>query len=289
MSNDSITAIATAVTAVAVILIPFFIEYFRRRYEAQQPHLHEIKEGVIRHLKTETTDYYLEVLERWNGILLKKQDPIYSGSTILGESRIEYQGYLALRDPEPSLPTTIGNHISWQKHEERFLHLYNDCRTNHFPETIVRWEQFVREFQGIGTKTLEIAVTLRNSLEEKLRLPQIRDLGQEGSWADYYWLAIFIYERLWCVRSNSIWLQTAHDTMAIWGDKQLARGTKEEIDGCLTVVQELLDSNRNLFQPLLEEAQKLKPQAFQLKSELEALLLIKSLPGSCSFVKVPIF
>jgi hypothetical protein len=277
-----ITAAATALTAFAV----FFVEYSRRRYERKQTHFKEIKEFVLKHINGLLVDYYLPILEGEQGILEIRSEPIYSQKTTATRTPItDWKPFLAIASPRFSLAITVGGHIELQKYEETYPHLYPDAKENHFPELLEGWESFKNGFEALGRQSATLGEQLARKLEDQIKLPPLAGLSRPGSWVNYFGLSNFIYKRLWGAPTGTlnVYEQLGNWVLQEWSENY-GHGTKEQMEYCRAVVDELLISEKESVQLLQEQARRLLPQTNTIKQELQQLLLKTDLPGRCEYI-----
>lgn len=277
-----ITAIATAVTAFAV----FFVERSRRRYERKQAHFKKIKEFVIHFLDDILGGHYLPILECRDGILRFDTVPIFSEET--SSSKDSFQGWkpaLAIKSARAPIGASVGEHETWQKHQETYPYLYPDAKVNHFPELFGKWESFENGFEELGRKSASLAEQMAKKLEERIKILPWSGSNTSESWVNYFSLSIFIYRRLWGAQTGTlnIYEQSGNWVLQEWSETY-GRGTKEQMGQCRLIVDEFLASERTSIQPLKEQARHLLPEANTIQQELQQLLLKTDLPGRCKFI-----
>lgn len=271
MSAEWIFSIFNAIRS---FITGIFSERSRQVHEAKQAHFEDIKNVVLGYLKGQLIDHYLRILERKEGILAEGTEPI-SGKLIL-----------AAKPPQLSLARTLGQSIALQNHAESYPHLYHDAKENHFPKLFRMWEQFDVRFQDFARKSIQFGQQLAKTLEEQSKIPPRTYSFPQERWINYVRLSIFVYERLWGVSNGALVVNEQSDKWLLkwFGTDDCGQGTKEQMESCKAIVDELLVSEKKAVPPLLEEAQHLKPELISIKDEVERLIWKKRLPGNCEYL-----
>ena len=273
-----ITAIATAVTAFAI----FLVERSRRRYERQEGHLQHIKKVVVDHLNSLLISHYFPVLDRKQGILKVRVDPIYLEGSPSTEVPIGWKPVLSVKTHE--LPVAGA-----AEHQKTYPYLYADVKRNHFPQLVNKWELFTNQFEELGHKSLEMGLRLAKELQEIIGLPPSSGLpNQQGAWVNYLRLSVFLYERVWGIPAGVLNIgEESGKWILRWFSDAFGQGTKEEMENCRRVVDSILASEKISIQSasLKKQALDLKPEAISLREELEQLSLKNKLPGRCDYLK----
>jgi|SRR2546422_6185661 len=277
-----ITAAATAVTAFAV----FWVERSRRGYERRQAHFEEIKEFVLRYLDGVLVGHYLPILEGQSSILKFGTTPIFSDKTSsTKDPMIGWKPVLVIQPEEPSIGASFEDHETWQKHKETYPYLYPDAKENHFPELFGKWESFKNEFESVGQQAVTLGEQMAKLLEEKIKLPLWTGWSQQETWVSYFSLSNFIYRWLWGSQTGTL---NIYEQSGNWvlqeGNEYYARGAKEQMEYCRSVVDELWASEKESVQLLRRQALRLLPEANAIKEEIQQLLLRTDLPGCCKFI-----
>ena len=273
-----ITAIATAVTAFAI----FLVERSRRRYERKEAHLQHIKKVVVEHLNSLLVSHYFPILDCRQGILKIRDDPIYLKGSPSTEVPIGWKPALSVKTPELPVGLTA-------EHEKTYPYLYTDVKSNHFPQLINKWELFMNQFEELGRKSLEMGLQLAKELEGRIGLPPFSGSpNQQGAWVNYLRLSAFLYERVWGVPSSILNIDQQSGKWNLHRfQENLGQGTKEEMENCQRVVDNILESEKVsiYIDSLKKQALDLKPEAISLKEELQQLLLKNKLMGRCDYLK----
>ena len=144
-----ITLVLASITAIGVWLGPKWTENNRRKYEARQSHLANIKNGVVRPLLNQITYYYIPVCTNQESNIIGKSVLVNIPDAPLTEFNKERQDQLSIysiddivedwqekdlmRDFDAKMPIT---HDSLVVDKD----LYEDLRDNHDNGLAERWE-----------------------------------------------------------------------------------------------------------------------------------------------------
>lgn len=288
MNSDAITALATAATAVFVVVIPLYVEYRRRVHEATQAHLQEIKQSVFEHIHGLLSDHYLRILEFRDSFLDVASENVSPNTGRSTERAFLWRPVLRVRPPAQSLPRTLGDCTAIQEYEDKYQHLYLDAKAKYFGSILEAWEQLVDEFDRLAKRGLTIADRTAKSLEQSIGFPIYDEYAQQKQWVDYLRIAVFACGRLWGVTNGALgtYQEGAHWILSWYGDR-LGQGAKEEIARCQAEVGKLLLLDKCAFDPMIQKATVLRSQASQLKQYIERLLQQRALPGRCTYTRVP--
>lgn len=292
LSAEEITAVATAVTAVAVIAVPFAIEYRRRVHLARQPHGQEIRSIVLEYLRDRLVDFYGYVLERRHGLLEKIGDPTVAQGIPSAAAVVRYKYRLRAKDPQPSLMAKLTDQDWSDERRKKFLDLYADARDHHYREFFRRWDRFNDRFRRLGELSMDMGQTLAAKLEEQIKLPHLDGSVNQQLWADYAGLALFLYEWVWCSYPQgglNVSLYSERWQLTAGSMSAVALGSKDQMEMCRSTVDRIATSENAAIQPLIAEAKILVDEANSLKRDLERLLVSEHLSGSCPNIKVPFF
>lgn len=284
---DWITAIATVVTALGIIITPVLVEWSRRRYETRQEHFKELKQIIFAPLLEDLTNYYIPVLERARGVIEIKRTIVYKSSPSVTEERpYSWENRLGVKPPPSEEMRSVTSAPSMPPSR---LQLYEDAKTRHFKDFFKRWERFKQQFEEFAQSCLDYTGNLQKTISQRVQLPEPQEPRQQQAvWADSQALAEFVYRRhLGLINTLQINQGVFPNATLSWpghGPPEVAMGTVKEIDACRLVTQTLADEDTQA-KPLFLKSADLKPTALQLKEEIERLLPTAKLSGNCPFVK----
>lgn len=290
MDANTVTAAATAITAVFVLLVPLYVEYSRRLHEAKQTHFKDIKRFVLEDLNDILTNHYSDVLEHNAGALGIRSERVSPEGISIAEQPHRWKPVLHVLPPASSLPASLGDALAIQEREKTFSHLYGDIGQYHFAELTRQWNQFTQRFQHMSHTCLIKTQHISTQLEAQLKFPPYDEYSQAEKWIDYLRLSLLVYERLWGIHSGALGMyqEGDHWILNVFGQR-CGRGTQEELESFRITIDHVLSDEASGFTQLADEVKLLKIEALELKQMIEKTLLQQKLPGNCPYTRVTYF
>jgi|CXWL01.1.fsa_nt_gi hypothetical protein len=290
MTSESVTAWATAITAVGALLliaVTLWVEYSRRRYDRSQAHLHQLREYVLTPLGQQLVDHYLPILGRRDVLLQIQTDEGKVSYDAVSGRVIEWRPRLMMKGGLPSWGATIGDRQRLLDYDATFPHLYEDARDYHFQEVFKRWESLGEQVRALSEECLRQCALWQARLAERLHFHEANGKDIPLPRADYLRLSLYLLEQI-CERyPNTVSLihSSQHWMLQISGNC-LAEGSNEEMTLCRDVLAELVLTEEESMKKALSQMEALHQTATSIKEEIERILLQQHSLASCPYVQV---
>lgn len=242
-------------------------------HEARSPHRDEIKKQVLQPM--------LDALQQVYAPLSRHETAV--AQLTFGVKTVDH----SVRAEEPA--TTHGNYLV-AKNPYSVAGLMNqalllDSVSTHHRRLMRSWIEFCDKWDKYRIELLDWIKSLEKQISERTALP-ITPTVVNGPYAMHLHLAVFIYERLFEIGGKS--LNTGNMGGARYslfdGAANLATGTNEEIEGLLRLVNELLNSNREIAEILRHKLGRLELRIGELIRQVSVAIAAKKLRGRCDFV-----
>jgi hypothetical protein len=173
-------------------------------------------------------------------------------------------------DPASSLEATLD------------LALLEDARRNHYKELIADWEAFKAGWTDHARKCEEWVVAMATRILNDSQLPA--HPAPQGPYVMQSSLAIFLYLRMFERPSSTLQKVKQDRTWHLEGVGNLASGSEEQIDGLLSLLERLKETEQGTVKMLRNQSRVLQGRLWSLVQKLSLAAVERSLRERCSMV-----
>jgi hypothetical protein len=249
--------------------------------ELKRQHLADIKKEVLEPMLKIVDDIYIPVLESQKTIIEYAPRYVQSKAIDVRQYSGNYEPELKIVSPDSERKTIYNPPPKINQN------LYLDIKDNHYKDFISRYEKFIIDFNGYGTKWFSYALELQKIMENELGMPLFEGDTTKELFVEPKALASYIIEKIMRINISPINISETpwnYITVNISNGSPMAlKGTRGDVQRCIVLVNMLI-SNDKKYAELYPEQEPLLKTAISIRSELDKIIKTYKLTGKCNYV-----
>ena len=282
-------------SVLGVWVVPRSIERSRRRHQAAQSHLAEIKSAIYTPMLNRLELYYLPILthERRNVISQQarqrsKSTPIdeYPMGFVLQLSVFTMQDLMEEHDQTDMMRDFDGKQPTAETLEVD-VRLHLDVKERHEKDFVRRWETFVADVDDFNARCLGRIGDISEQIVDQSGLAAWPSYDGRTPGINASELAIFVWETQLAQRRSTLVIHESGPQWQLRRESQIVGiGSQQEMQDCWDVVSDLgRDPTGAEEAPETEAAALLTDRAHSLLNELGDLSRSHTLKNTCPYIK----
>jgi hypothetical protein len=240
-------------------------------YDSRQAHLDELKEKVLLPIQQGLAGYTA---------LVRHQSPVVGDPWGVRRQNEKVSVTEPPNELGPGLSTIALDILS--STDPTF---YADCKMRHFREQIAHTEEFLAEWCSHVDQCRAWVERLADEILLGSQLPPFPVTPRGSSYVMQYRLGIFVYRRLFRNLDYALFKDCQNLKWSILGfDGTSAEGTEQQMDAVLSLLDRLMEEEKNTADRLLKDARALEQNLSSLSRELGYAIAARRLHRHCDLV-----
>jgi hypothetical protein len=164
--------------------------------------------------------------------------------------------------------------------------LFADAKKKHFRKVIDHTEQFLTAWQAHADECLAWVLSLAEQILAGCKLAPDQPVSYGSGYIMQYRLGVFVYRRLFRSVEFALFKRTLNPGWVLEGfDGTSAAGTEQELDAVLSLLDDLLETEKSAADRLLRDARVLEQSFSLLCGEINYAIAAHRLRRKCDLVR----